>query len=89
MFPKNPDERMKWFRNIPAGQPFTVGDVSGDYSLQLQIGYNNYAKWRLPESSLWYRTKLAIPISQTRKEADTIEAKRAPLRTGPSLDGEK
>jgi len=37
MFPPDDateEEKMKWFRNIPAGEPFTPGDISGDYSLQ-------------------------------------------------------
>jgi hypothetical protein len=36
------EKTMRWFRNIPAGEPFTPGKVSGDYSLQLMIGYSNY-----------------------------------------------
>lgn len=31
-------EKMKWFRNVKAGQPFTAGEVSLDYSLQLSAG---------------------------------------------------
>lgn len=31
-------EKMKWFRNVKAGQPFTAGETSLDYSLQLSAG---------------------------------------------------
>ncbi|KUJ20860.1 uncharacterized protein LY89DRAFT_640748 [Mollisia scopiformis] len=78
----NDKQKMKWFRNIPAGAPFTPGDVSGDYWLQLMMGYSNYAIWNNAQKGMWYRTKLAIPFSKTRKEAGSLEAKRAPLRTG-------
>jgi hypothetical protein len=36
---------MQWFRNIPAGQPFSAGSASLDYSLQLATGLQNLAKW--------------------------------------------
>jgi len=37
-------ERLKWFRNIRAGQPFETGARSLDYSLQLAVGLQNYAR---------------------------------------------
>jgi hypothetical protein len=78
---------MKWFQNIPAGQPFTPGQPSGDYSLQLMMGYNNYLAWRNENaSSAMQRVKMIVPYSQARKEAAVIEAKRAPLRAD---DGKK
>jgi hypothetical protein len=36
---------MQWFRNIPAGQPFSPGAASLDYSLQLAAGIQNLAAW--------------------------------------------
>ena len=36
---------MQWFRNIPAGQPFSPGASSLDYSLQLASGIQNLAGW--------------------------------------------
>lgn len=36
---------MQWFRNIPAGTPFTSTSVSLDYSLQLASGVQNLAAW--------------------------------------------
>lgn len=34
------------FCNIPWGEPFDKGAISGDYNLQVMIGYKNYIKWR-------------------------------------------
>jgi hypothetical protein len=36
------------FRNIPSGQPFDSGvsAISADYTLQLQMGYENYQAWK-------------------------------------------
>jgi hypothetical protein len=36
---------MQWFRNIPAGTPFTATSISLDYSLQLAGGVQNLAAW--------------------------------------------
>jgi hypothetical protein len=36
---------MQWFSNIPAGQPFSNGAASLDYSLQLASGFQNLAAW--------------------------------------------
>jgi len=35
-------QRLKWFRNIPAGQPFQAGQASHDYSLQLTFGIRQF-----------------------------------------------
>ena len=35
-------QKMRWFRNVPAGQPFDSGQVSLDYSLQLAVGLRNF-----------------------------------------------
>jgi hypothetical protein len=40
---------MTWFRNIKAGEPFTQDDPkmrSLDYSLQLQVGIQNFYEWQ-------------------------------------------
>ncbi|KAJ4470543.1 hypothetical protein J3R30DRAFT_3245528, partial [Lentinula aciculospora] len=36
---------MRWFRNIPAGKPFTPGAFSADYNLRVMMGWNNYEQW--------------------------------------------
>jgi hypothetical protein len=43
--PKNDSVTMQWFQNIPCGTPITKTSVSGDYSLQLLIGYQNFTDW--------------------------------------------
>lgn len=79
------DQKMNWFRNIKAGEPFTEGDVSADYSLQLMIGFSNYKAWARDQpkpllSKLWYSSKYAVPFSKTREESDAIDEKRENLR---------
>ncbi|KAL3451160.1 hypothetical protein BJX65DRAFT_304562 [Aspergillus insuetus] len=82
---------MNWFRNIPAGQPFTPGSTSGDYSLQLMIGFHNYQSWvasqRGPVARLMARSKY---IFRGEEPLGGIE-KREGLRNGPdmSYDQEK
>lgn len=39
-------EKMRWFRNIKAGQPFDPGGQSVDYSLQLAHGIENFHRAR-------------------------------------------
>lgn len=52
LVPPDDTKTMQWFRNIPAGKPFTEGAISGDYSLQLMIGWHNYQKWLEPQQRL-------------------------------------
>jgi hypothetical protein len=40
--------RLKWFRNIRAGQPFEEGGRSLDYSLQLTMGILNFREAQRP-----------------------------------------
>ena len=35
-------QRLKWFKNVPAGQPFQAGQASQDYSLQLTFGIRQF-----------------------------------------------
>ncbi|KXJ90395.1 hypothetical protein Micbo1qcDRAFT_120327 [Microdochium bolleyi] len=82
MVPK-PTGDMRWFRNIPAGEPFNKDSKSADYSLQLMMGYGNFLKWRqlqTAKSSVLFRTKLKVPITNAYKEAQSIDAMRQPLR---------
>jgi hypothetical protein len=44
-FPEGSTEWMSWFRNIPAGQPFTAGNAALDYSLQITFGLQSLADW--------------------------------------------
>ena len=42
--------KMRWFRNLAAGQPFDEGQMSLDYSLQLKEGIENFMESRRPPS---------------------------------------
>ena len=48
--PRNiiPDSKdwLTWFRNIKAGEPFSTGAESLDYSLQLAVGIQNFYEWQ-------------------------------------------
>ncbi|KAJ9131775.1 hypothetical protein NKR23_g11539 [Pleurostoma richardsiae] len=82
--PKDPvAEKMRFFRNIPAGQSFDKDNVSGDYSLQLMMGYNNFLAWRNAQKGILHKTMLVVPFSKARKEAEIIESIRQPLRSTP------
>jgi hypothetical protein len=38
--------KMRWFRNVRAGQPFDQGSISTDYALQLSMGIQNFEEWK-------------------------------------------
>lgn len=46
-------EWMRWFQNIPAGQPFTPGTQSTDYSLQLAGGLANFYDWKCNQGGVF------------------------------------
>lgn len=55
----NGEQRMRWFRNVRAGEPFDAHSLSLDYSLQLTSGIQNLREWervvatrRLPPDEL-------------------------------------
>ncbi|KAI8301874.1 hypothetical protein K4K61_008424 [Colletotrichum sp. SAR11_59] len=81
--PKDSDaEKMKYFRNIWAGQPFTDGAISGDYSLQLMIGYNNFLAWtgeQKAKTNMVYSAMLRLP-TQAARDREIIDSIRQPLR---------
>jgi hypothetical protein len=85
MYPKKDmtsEQKMRWFRNLPAGEPFDENDVSGDYSLQLMVGWANYQAWSTPTTGvagLWHKTKYVFNPNTT-KEVNAIEEKRKLLR---------
>ncbi|KAF0328732.1 hypothetical protein GQ607_004144 [Colletotrichum asianum] len=81
--PKDSDaEKMKYFRNIWAGQPFTDGAISGDYSLQLMIGYSNFLAWtgeQKAKTNMVYSAMLRLPTKAAR-DREIIDSIRQPLR---------
>jgi hypothetical protein len=76
-------DKMQYFRNIKAGEPFTAGDTSGDYSLQLMIGFNNYRAWQKTQNTplQWamYGAKYVVS-SEARKAAKATKASRGQMR---------
>ncbi|KAF7519519.1 hypothetical protein G7054_g13058 [Neopestalotiopsis clavispora] len=81
-------EKMHWFRNIRSGHLFNdkKSDVSGDYSLQLMVGYANYLAWtqtQMPlRKKMTHQVALQFPNSAASKELAIIERQRRPLRQG-------
>jgi hypothetical protein len=73
------------FRNIPSGEPFTRNSTSGDYSLQLMIGFHNYQSWlastRGPFTGLLARTRIAVGLDDQLGGID----KREGIRQGPHM----
>lgn len=87
---------MKWFRNIPAGQPWTPPSekkaYSADYSLQLMMGYKNFLLWKKTQevaqkgliSRAWYGVKVTVG---TEPSVEELEEGSQPHRAGPVVDG--
>jgi len=80
--PKNaPDSTvMRWFRNIQPGEPFEKGNVSGDYSLQLQIGMANFQSWTNSNAGIFRRLQMKVPATSARNRSAMVEEKRKALR---------
>ncbi|AKK00053.1 MULTISPECIES: hypothetical protein [Pseudomonas] len=73
--PVGGDEWMKWFQNIPAGQPFSPGTQSTDYSLQLSGALANFYDWKCNHSGVYADGVNACTKLQTLK---LIKASNAP-----------
>ncbi|GFG19192.1 hypothetical protein IFM5058_09806 [Aspergillus udagawae] len=83
--PVNDRETMNWFRNIPAGQPFSDNTPSGDYSLQLMIGFHNYHHWiRSQKKSILGLKDQREYILREEELLGAVE-KREGLRNGPDM----
>ncbi|KAG8693644.1 hypothetical protein FRC08_008989 [Ceratobasidium sp. 394] len=44
---------MLWFQNVPSGTPIQKGAVTADYSLQLELGFKNFERWRESNGSCY------------------------------------
>ncbi|MCP2072633.1 UNVERIFIED_ORG: hypothetical protein J2Y77_002069 [Pseudomonas lini] len=73
--PVGGDIWMKWFQNIPAGQPFTPGTQSTDYSLQLSGALANFYDWKCNHSGIYADGINACAKIQTLK---LMKASNAP-----------
>jgi hypothetical protein len=61
------------FRNIKAGKPFDKDAISGDYSLQLMIGYENYVTWN--------SRKISEEIPEYVKRPGVMSLRAGPVMT--------
>jgi len=76
--PANDTITMGWFRNILPGETVTGGDaLSGDFSLQLMIGYETFKAWEA-----WYKRQ---PENENAASLPTRKG-LAYRRQGPALD---
>jgi hypothetical protein len=73
------------FRNVPAGQPFTPDSISGDYSLQLMIGFHNYQSWATSQRGSLGRFMAKTKYIISGKEPLGGTEKREGLRNGPDM----
>ncbi|KAF8465998.1 hypothetical protein BDZ91DRAFT_726124 [Kalaharituber pfeilii] len=83
--PVDDKKLMQWFRNIPAGEPFTKDATSGDYSLQLMIGYHRFHHWknsRLLYERLFVGTKFIFTGEKMPGSLEKREALRESQFTG-------
>ncbi|WP_371180619.1 hypothetical protein [Xanthomonas sacchari] len=51
--PVGSKEWMRWFQNVPAGQPFDAAAKSTDYSLQLAGGIANFYDWKCTQDGVF------------------------------------
>jgi len=76
--PEDDKVTMKWFRNIPAGEPFTPGATSTDYNMQVRSGLKNYYDWRRKNPGL------LSPLSQQEEQIGGEPITGFP-RSGPAI----
>ena len=62
-----PDDPLRWFRNIKAGEPFDTDATSADYSLQISEGILNLLESQVPQ-----------PIHAARRDEAIQAAGEAP-----------
>lgn len=71
-------EWMKWFQNIPAGQPFTPGAQSTDYSLQLSSGLANFESWKCNQGGVFVDEENACAPKEKEQPKTLLKAAPAP-----------
>ena len=73
MFPwGEPEQIMFWFRNVKAGENFRSSGHSLDYSLQMNVGLENYERWSqhwIPHFAPVYRSTLFSEFPENKKLA--------------------
>jgi len=77
---------MRWFRNLPCGQPFNDEAKSMDFSLQLAIALQNFYDWKDKQAGLFdseYTQKSSSPTMMRSAPADAEmdeESSTRPMR---------
>ncbi|OWJ91535.1 hypothetical protein B6S59_23425 [Pseudomonas sp. A46] len=89
--PVGSPEWMKWFQNIPAGQPFTPGTRSTDYSLQMSGGLVNFYQWKCDMSGIYADgsnacAKVASMKLKMARPSDTAPQDAPRVMRDPSLE---
>ena len=87
--PVGGDEWMKWFQNIPAGQPFSPGTRSTDYSLQLSGALANFYDWKCNHSGIYADGKNActnVKSLNLMKASDAPEQEVFKVQRSPDLE---
>lgn len=96
---------MVYFRNVPAGVPFDEGlaappssstggskpslTKSGDYSLQLQVGWSNYKKWKQTNENILQSVVQRGKRYVVGRTDPADISQRDHLRQGPDVEYEK
>ncbi|MCP1456213.1 MULTISPECIES: hypothetical protein [Pseudomonas] len=90
--PVGGEEWMKWFQNIPAGQPFSPGTRSTDYSLQLSGALANFYEWKCNLSGIYADGKNACVKVQPlnlMKASNAPEQEVFKVQRSPELEDVK
>jgi len=59
--PKDDEETMKWFKNVPSGQSWDGKGFTADTSFQLSIGYANFQAWKASIEGIELPDKMKLP----------------------------
>lgn len=90
--PVGGEEWMKWFQNIPAGQPFSPGTRSTDYSLQLSGALANFYEWKCNLSGIYADGKNAcanVKVLNLMKASNAPEQEVFKVQRSPELEDVK
>lgn len=81
-------EWMRWFQNIPAGQPFSPETKSTDYSLQLAGGLANFYDWKCNQGGVFADGKNACQKAGQLKlmlKSNVAPEQIQPVQRDPNL----
>ncbi|WP_146456251.1 hypothetical protein [Rubripirellula tenax] len=86
-------ERLRWFRNVPAGEPFDTGAISTDYSLQIAFGILNQKQSKNADfaalANALEQAQVANNIAASSKRVLELEKNREQFDEPMIIDGQK